>query len=356
MAPYMVSNSVGFRCVALHPVVAGGHDGQGCRVGPWSLWGVTGGCFLLVKGSGDMDLTRVVAVANGKGGVGKTSLVANLAGEFARAGSKVLVVDLDVSGNLKLDLGTVNHDGDDGGGSIFRGITEGSPLEVVKDVRPGIDWLPGGARLNWIVPMNYLPGASLAHGSVDDSWRQSLSDLIEAEGYDMVLLDCPPGSRELQQMALATARWVVVPMRSDPASWEGLQMLGPLVKSARQSNPDLAWLGMAVFGHQSTATRVLQTVKENLGDSELVLFNSTIRSSESTAQACRMRGMLVQELAASATTDPTERLKALRARRTDPSVVIPETVSPTSTSLADDYASLATEIATRILETEEAQR
>ncbi len=305
-----------------------------------------------------MDLTRVVAVANGKGGVGKTSLVANLAGEFALAGAKVLVVDLDVSGNLKLDLGTVNHEQDDAGGSIYRAITEGSPLQVVKNVRQGIDWLPGGARLNWIIPMTYMAGVPLAQGSVDDSWRQSLSDLIEAEGYDMVLLDCPPGSRELQQMALATARWVVVPMKSDPASWEGLQMLGPLVKAARQqSNPDLAWLGMAIFGHQSTATRVLQTVKDNLGaDSDLLLFDSTIRSSESAAQACRMRGLLVRELAATASTDSRERLKALTARRTDPSVVIPETVSQTSTSLADDYASLANEIGTRILDLEGAQR
>lgn len=303
-----------------------------------------------------MDLTRVVAVANGKGGVGKTSLVANLAGEFARAGLKVLVVDLDVSGNLKLDLGTVNHEGDDAGGGVFRAITEGVPLEIVKDVRPGIDWLPGGARLNWIIPMSYMPDTPLAHGSVHDSWRHSLSELIETEGYDMVLLDCPPGSRELQQMALSTARWIVVPMRSDPASWDGLQMLGPLVKAARQTNPDLEWLGMVVFGHQSTATRVLQTVRENLEtDNNLTLFNSTIRSSEKTAQTCRMRGMLVHELASDVSSDPTERLKALRARRSDPSVVIPTTVSPTSSSLASDYAALATEIGTRILETEGAQ-
>ena len=62
-----------------------------------------------------MDLSRVVSLANGKGGVGKTSLTANLAGEFAREGSRTLVVDLDVSGNLKLDLGLVGHEGDDPG-------------------------------------------------------------------------------------------------------------------------------------------------------------------------------------------------------------------------------------------------
>ncbi len=63
-----------------------------------------------------MGLERVVAVINGKGGVGKTSLVANLAGEFAASGGmRVLVVDLDVSRNLVLDFGLVGHEEDDKG-------------------------------------------------------------------------------------------------------------------------------------------------------------------------------------------------------------------------------------------------
>lgn len=297
-----------------------------------------------------MDLSRVVAVANGKGGVGKTSLVANLAGEFARAGSKVLAVDLDVSGNLKLDLGTVGHDKDDAGRGIFEAITDDEPLNVVADVRPGVDWIPGGRRLNWLIPVAAANDSTLIpRGSVEEAWRKTLAELIEAGGYDMVLLDCPPGNQELQMMALAAAKWVVVPMKSDAASLEGLQMLAPLVKKARQTNEALEWLGIVLFGHGTSATRVRQTVNEYLEGMPLELFDTAIRSSESTAQACRMRGLLVHELAERGSNDSTAVLQALRARKKDPSVEIPKTVSKTSTSLAGDYAALANEVATRIL-------
>ena len=253
-----------------------------------------------------MDLSRVIALANGKGGVGKTSLTANLAGEFAREGSRVLVVDLDVSGNVKLDLGLVDHEGDDFGQGIVQGIVDETPLHIVKDVRPGIDWVPGGQRLNWLLAMSYGAG---------------------------------PG----------------IP-KSDPASWEGLQVLGPLVAHARKDNPDLEWLGMVLFGHQSTATRIRQNVLDNLAaddHSSLPLLETSIRASEKTAQECRLRGLLVRELAARAASDPNERLRALRARRHDPSVRIPEVLPQSSTSMADDYAALAAEIAARILAAEE---
>jgi len=302
-----------------------------------------------------MDLSRVIAVANGKGGVGKTSLVANLAGEFARAGMKTLVVDLDVSGNLKVDLGTVDHPGDDAGRGIYEAIAGGAPLQVVRGVREGIDWIPGGPGLNWLLPLSFNIGPQLPAGSVEAGWREALGALVDAEGYDMVLLDTAPGNRQLQEMALAAAKWILVPLRTDSASWEGLRMLGPLVKTVRDKvNPDLEWLGMVLFGHQSTATRVRQNVLDNLDTTTLPLMEASIRSSESTAQASRLKGLLVYELAARSSTDNTERLKALRARRTDPSVKIPETVSPTSTSLAEDYAALAQEMAQRILTAEAA--
>lgn len=113
-----------------------------------------------------MDLSRVVALANGKGGVGKTSLTANLAGEFAREGSRVLVIDLDISGNLKLDLGLVGHPEDDAGQGIVQSIVDEEPLHIVREVRPGVDWVPGGPRLNWLLPMAYGVGPGIPAGSL----------------------------------------------------------------------------------------------------------------------------------------------------------------------------------------------
>lgn len=297
-----------------------------------------------------MGLDRVIAVANGKGGVGKTSVVANLAGEFAAANLSVLVVDLDVSGNLKLDFGLVGHEGDDQGRGIYDAILRGDGLPIIEAVRENIDWIPGGQALNWLMPIK-LGGDDMLDGGVDSRWRGLLSDA--ADDYDVVLVDCPPGTRQLQEMALAAARWVLVPSKSDPASWDGLQMLGPLVKQAReQINPELDWMGMVLFAHQTTATRVLRNTKARMADSRVPMLASTIRASESTAQECRHRGLLVRELAAKAPTR-SETLAALRARRLDPNVAMPQAVSQTSSSLAEDYAALAAEVANLMIQTEQ---
>lgn len=307
----------------------------------------------MAEGKANMDLSRVVALANGKGGAGKTSLVANLAGEFARAGSRTLVIDLDISANLQLDLGTYDHPDNDAGNSVFEAVTREAPLNIVRDVKEGIDWVPGGARLNWLVPMSFSVGPELPGGSVAAAWRAALERTLEADKYDMVLIDTAPTSRELQLMALAAAKWIVVPIKSDPASWDGLRVLGPLVKKARADNPELDWLGAVLFGHSSSATRVRQTVVENLAAYENVpLLEATVRASESTAQMCRLKGLLVHELAQRVDANISARLTALRAKRLDPSVKIPETVSATSTSLADDYAAIATELADLILKAE----
>ena len=88
-------------------------------------------------------MRRVVAIANGKGGVGKTSLTAGLAGLIAGAGYRVLTVDADPQGNLRRDLGYDSTDGQ----SLASAIQSGTQLEPLRDVRPNLDCIPGGAAL-----------------------------------------------------------------------------------------------------------------------------------------------------------------------------------------------------------------
>ena len=168
----------------------------------------------------------------------------------------------------------------------------------------------------------------------------------------MVLLDCPPGNRQLQEMALAAAKWLLVPSKSDAASWEGLTTLGPLVRNAREGiNPDIEWLGVVLFAHQSKATRVRRAMSEQLEGSTIPFLQNAIRASESVAQECRSSGLLVREVVAAAPTQG-EVFAALRARRHDPQALIPKAASTISTSLAEDYRALAEEIADKIGEAE----
>jgi cellulose biosynthesis protein BcsQ len=305
--------------------------------------------------TGDLgrDLGRTVAVINGKGGVLKTSIVANVAGILAEAGMRVLAVDLDISGNLKLDFGLADDDADDMGKGLVDAIWMAQQLPVVAEVRPGLDFVFGGRALELLSQLAKSDTADqLPNGSVAAEFAARLSDV--ADGYDLILLDCPPGNGELQDMALAAAGWVLIPTRTDQASWDGLLGVGPRVRRARRLNPDLRYLGVVITAHNPSATRVHRNTAARLGEvgEKAPLLRTVIRHSETAAHDCRSRGQLAHELARDAATSRTRRLEALSARRRgerDGQVIsLPSSLSGTADSLAGDYRRLAQEICDRI--------
>lgn len=290
-------------------------------------------------------LARTVAVINGKGGVLKTSIVANVGGALARSGLRVLVVDLDLTGNLKLDLGLTAAPGDDEGRSIVEAVWNGSGLQVAAQVRPGLDMVFGGRQLGMLAAMS-------SSGVAEDLPAAFAARLAELAGdYDLVLIDCPPGNGDLQDMALAAARWVLVPTKTDPGSWDGLRGVGPRVKRARDANPALQYLGVVVTAHNPSATRVLRQTRERLAEAgeKLPLLDATVRHSESAAHDCRYLGRLAHELAGDAAEGRARRLEALSARRAAGTAVeLPPALSASADSLAGDYDRLAAEICSRI--------
>jgi chromosome partitioning protein len=294
------------------------------------------------------ELSRVVAVINGKGGVLKTSIVANVAGALAQRKMRILIVDLDISGNLKLDLGMLGSEYDDSGKGVMDAVWYTQPLPVVRGVRPNLDMIFGGRGLEMLGQAARSNAADeLPTGSVAGAFAARLADV--ASDYDLVLLDCPPGNGELQDMALAAARWVLIPTRSDQASWDGLLAVGPRVKRARRTNSNLHYLGVVLTAHSPSATRVLRNTKARLREvgETVPLLDSYIRHSEGAAHDCRERGQLVHELARDASEATADRLLALKARRrADSSNVIelPTALSATADSLAGDYINLAEEI------------
>ncbi len=291
-------------------------------------------------------LRRTVAILNGKGGVGKTSLTANLSGLFADAGYRVLAIDLDPQGNLGNDLGYLGAGLGDGGAAMVTAGTTGTAPALLKDVRPRLDVVVGGESLHDLAAVLQSRRNSARGGGVG-----SLAAAVAAAAgdYDLTFIDCPPGSDVLQAGALEAARWVLVPTKTDDASRAGLREVARRFTEARKSNPDLTLLGVALFGVNSTAKRVIAQAREALG-SELggqdLIFRSTIRHVEAAAVDARNRGQLVHELERDVVSRPKwfERLRNPDSRA--------EPLASSAGVLAEDYQAIAEEVIGRILAAE----
>lgn len=300
----------------------------------------------MVEGVDRSALGRVVAVVNGKGGVGKTTITANVGGLLASSGYRVLLVDLDPQGNLGEELGYTGQPSDDRGRALAQALTFGGSLVPEADVRRGLDVLVGGASLD-------MAAAGLTMLAQKDPLRAksalaiALSEI--APRYDLVLIDCPPGQETLQQAALAAARWALIPVKTDASSRKGLRDVARRLDAVVDANPDLDLLGVVLFGVNRGATRVIESARAaiigDLGDGAPVL-ETTIRHVEAAAQEARDRGLLVHELEEAVLAAP----KWYEVRRNGIRHDGPR--SKSASGLADDLQALGTEIIARITEGE----
>lgn len=303
----------------------------------------------------------VVAVCSGKGGVGKTSVVANTACEAAAAGWRVLTVDLDVQGNLGLDLGyappgsAVGEGGNDGGGGLLRSVQFGDPPQPVR-TRERLDSIPGGWHLR-MLPAAVGSAADPRGGGwgASDGGRLALRRVIEGipgEGYDLVLLDCAPGVGPVLEAALTAANGMVVPLRCDAGSVDGLVLIGQAVAEVRAGpNPGLELLGVALFDVRKGASvlqkQVLAEIEAELGGSQRI-FSTGIRHSPRAAFDMRQEGLSAGEYAAAAEEDQRRRLAWLRAGRPDLDGGEPPRRPSSAGGLAADYRALTREMLERV--------
>ena len=300
-------------------------------------------------------MRRVVAIANGKGGVGKTTLTAGLAGQFAASGLRVLVVDTDPQGNMGRDLGYGLQDGS----SLGLAITHGLPIEVSRGVRDRLDVVAGGPAL-WDVAAAFTSRG--ARGASLPGLRPAL-DLLRPEGtdadYDMVLIDTPPGEPILQELVFAASDYLIIPTRSDEASLDGLVVVAQRFAAARAVNPELTLLGVALFGVRAGSTRLLGRVRaaltETLGGAAPV-FSTSIRYLESAAVDMRSRGLLPHELEQVHRGDKSLRIKRLRKGVKVDSGDSLLSRDSSAAGLAGDYADLAKEMLAAIAEQQHQSR
>lgn len=279
-----------------------------------------------------MALDNCVVVAQAKGGVGKTSVTANLAGQWAASGKRVLVCDFDPQGNLALDLGYEPTDGQ----ALLGALLSGGEVPVIRDVRPNLDVIASGPNLG------VYPRALAAEINPIAVMAERFELLLRAAGdYDLVLIDTAPGDGTIGAAAMAIASHVLAPAKSDDASVLGTVQLAERFSAVRSLNPTLQLAGVVLFDIGSTATRIERSIREQvdatLAGSSRVLM-SRIRTADAAAVYGRRHGKLAYELAAAAADAERDRFKALReGRATEP-------VPSNAAALADDYRALADEV------------
>jgi chromosome partitioning protein len=216
---------------------------------------------------------RVYAFANQKGGVGKTTTAINLAACLAEAGRRALVVDLDPQANATSGLGMRAN------GTSTYDLLDGAPLaELAKATR----W-----QNLFLVPSRpELAGAAVELSRRDDGEHYLSEALAGVEGFDFVLLDCPPSLGLLTVNALAASDRVVVPVQAEYYALEGLSQIVQSIELVKaRLNPRLGIAGVLltmVDGRTRLASDVAGEVRRHFGE---LVFDTVVPRSVRLAEA-----------------------------------------------------------------------
>jgi chromosome partitioning protein len=226
---------------------------------------------------------KVIAIANQKGGVGKTTTAVNLGCALAHRGQRILLIDLDPQGNATSSFGLQELEGE----SLYDPLVgNGSAIEKVLPTRHG------GM---FIIPADLdLAGAEIEIARMDNHLTR-LSDTIEpfrADGtFDFVLLDCPPSLGILMTNALAAADELLTPIQCEFFALEGLVKIVRVVDQIRNSGVndrvEIAGIVMTMFdGRTNLSGQVVAEVREHFGERVYeTVIPRTVRLSEAPSFA-----------------------------------------------------------------------
>jgi chromosome partitioning protein len=221
---------------------------------------------------------KIVAVANQKGGVGKTTTAVNLGCALAERGQRILIVDLDPQGNATSSLGMQELEGE----SLYESLLGGA--SIIERIFP--------TRLErlFLVPADLdLAGAEVEIARMNDHLtrlKQTLSILRSDQTFDFILLDCPPSLGILMTNALAAADEILTPIQCEYFALEGLVKIVRVVEQVRDSGAneqvEIGGIVMTMFdGRTKLSAQVVAEVRAHFGERVYAtVIPRTVRLSE----------------------------------------------------------------------------
>lgn len=220
---------------------------------------------------------RVIAISNQKGGVGKTTTAINLSACLAEKNKKVLVVDIDPQGNTTSGLGVEKENLEY---TVYHMLIRECRLEdcIQREVLPNLSVLPSDVN---------LAGAEIELIGIDDKEFILKNEIdVIRDGYDFVIIDCPPSLNLLTVNAMTTADTVLVPIQCEYYALEGLSQLLHTINLVKERlNPILEMEGVVFTmfdARTNLSLQVVENVKENLNQT---IYKSIIPRNVRLAEA-----------------------------------------------------------------------